>query len=569
MFTRRWIGASCLTLAVLLLACGTPAQRGDSQAGGESPRATAPKRILAAIRGDPFTFSDAINSAGGGRVAGVREIEHMLNAGLGVVDQQGQIRPTLAETVPSLQTGTWKLLPDGRMETTWKLRPHATWHDGAPFTAADLQFTQRIAVNPTLTIAQDAAFDFIERVDAPDPHTLLVTWKSPYIEADTLFTRTERSRILPMARHVLEQPYADNPAGILEHSYWTQDFVGTGAYRLREWTTGSHLVLRANDAFVLGRPKVDEIEVKFLWDTNVVVANVLSGAVELSLGAGLSVDQALLVREQWRDGRVETPLDTLTGLWPQFLNPDPPAIADIRFRRALLHALDRQQIVDTFMGGLTPVAHSFIAPDDPDYGVIGPNVVRYEHDPNRAARLIEEVGYTRGADGAYRDATGRRLVVELRTTAHPLREQLQPVIADYWQRVGVAMDPIIIPRQRAADREYRATTLGFDFRFNPPDVTRYHSSKIPLPENNYRGDNSARYRSAELDGLLDRYLVTIPKPERLQILGQVIRHMTDQLVVVPLIHDAEPALVGNRLVNVNPKKGDSLQPWNVHEWDVR
>ena len=283
------------------------------------------------------------------------------------------------------------------METTWKLRQNATWQDGTPFTAADLQFTNRIATNPNLTISQDAAFEFIDRVEAADPHTLLVTWKSPYIEADTLFTRTERSSILPMPRHLLEQPYAENPLGILEHSYWTQDFIGTGAYRLKEWTSGSHMVLRANDGFVFGRPKVDEIEVKFLWDTNVVVANVLSGAVELTLGAGLSVDQALLVREQWRDGRVETPLVTLTGLWPQFINPDPPAIADVRFRRALLHAIDRQFIVDTFMGGLTPVAHSFIAPDDPDYGVIGPNVVRYEHDPARATRLIEEVGYVRGA----------------------------------------------------------------------------------------------------------------------------------------------------------------------------
>jgi peptide/nickel transport system substrate-binding protein len=569
MSVRRLTGACCLTLAALLLACGPAPQRADSQGSADTVRTGTPKRILAAIRGDPFTFADAINAAGGGRVAGVREIEQMMNAGLGVVDPQGQLRPILAETIPSVQAGTWKLMPDGRMETTWKLRPNATWQDGTPFTAADLQFTNRIATNPNLTISQDAAYEFIDAIEAPDPQTLVVTWKAPYIEADALFTRTERSNILPMPRHLLEQTYADNPLGILEHPYWTQDFIGTGAYRLKEWTSGSHMVLRANDGFVLGRPKVDEIEVKFLWDTNVVVANVLSGAVELTLGAGLSVDQAMLVREQWRDGRVETPLVTLTGLWPQFINPDPPAIADVRFRRAMLHALDRQQVVDTFMGGLTPVAHSFIPPDDPDYGVIGPNVVRYDYDPARAMRLIEEVGYTRGPDGFYRDASGRRLVVELRTTAHPLREQLQPVIGEFWQRVGAGMDPIIIPRQRAQDREYRATTLGFDFRFNPPDVTRYHSTKIPLPENNYRGDNNARYRSAELDGLLDRYLVTIPKPERLQILGQVIRHMTDQLVVVPLLHDAEPALLGNRLINVSARKADSYQPWNVHEWDVR
>jgi peptide/nickel transport system substrate-binding protein len=309
--------------------------------------------------------------------------------------------------------------------------------------------------------------------------------------------------------------------------------------------------------------------VKFLWDTNVIVANVLSGAVELTLGPGLSVEQAILVREQWREGRVEAPLETLTALWPQFINPDPPVVADVRFRRAMLHALDRQQIVDTFLGGITPVAHSFVAPDQPEFAEINPYVAKYDYDPRRAAELIESLGYTRGADGLYRTASGQQLHVEVRTTAHELREKLLFVLADYWGRVGATLDPVIIPRQRAADREYRATSLSFDFRFNPPEVTRYHSSQVPLPENNYRGNNSARYRSPELDALLDRYIVTIPKRERTQLLAQITQHMTEQLVVVPLFHDAEPVLINQRVLNAGAKKGDALQGWNVQEWDVR
>ena len=561
-------------LLTVVLAAGCAPGPGSSSAGpgpqSSSQPSSGPKRILAAIRGDPFTLVDAVNSAGGGRVAGVREVEQLVNAGLGFVDNQGQTRPLLAETMPTLQNGLWKLLPDGGMETTWKLRQNAAWHDGTPFTSADVQFTARVAANPNLTISQDAAVEFLDRVEAPDPYTVVASWKRAFIDADGLFSRVaERARILPMPRHLLEQAYNDDPSTILQHPYWAYEFLGTGPYRIREWVNGSHLVLQANDSYVLGRPKVDEIQVKFLWDTNVVLANVLSGAVELTLGSGLSVDQAILIREQWRAGRVETPLETMTGLWPQFINPDPPAIADLRFRRALLHAVDRQAIVDTFLGGLVPVAHSFIPPDDPDYGVISPHIVRYDFDQRRAAQLIEEVGYTRGPDGGYRDASGRRLVVELRTTAHPLREQLQPVLGEYWGQVGVGLDPVIIPRQRAADREYRATTLGFDFRFNPPEFTRYHSTQIPLPENNYRGNNNARYRSAELDALIDRYLVTIPRDDRVQVVAQAMRHMTENLVVVPLFHDAEPVLIHERLVNAGSRKGDALQTWNAHEWDVK
>ncbi|HZT05593.1 MAG TPA: peptide ABC transporter substrate-binding protein [Chloroflexota bacterium] len=564
----RRVGIAVVFLLGAIMGCGSPLPTSSGIPSNASATVGQSKRIVAAIRGDPFTIADSINAAGGGRVAGVRDVELLVNSGLGLVDHDGALRPLIASTVPTLENGAWQLVPDGSMRTTWKLRPEAVWHDGAPVTSADLVFTTKVAMDKSLTIAQDTGYGYVESVEAPDAQTVTVVWKKPFIEADTLFSRTDRSRILPMPSHILEESYKDDPANFLQLPYWSQEFVGTGPFTMSSWVVGSHMVLHANDRFVLGRPHIDEIEVKFLWDTNVIVANVLSGAVDLTLGEGLSVEQAIMAREQWHEGHVEVPLETMTGLWPQFINPDPPVVADVRFRRALLHALDRQQIVDVFLGGLVPVADSFISPKAPDYSQIQPSVVQYPYDQRTAIDLIQSTGYTRGPEDFFVDPTGRKLSVELRTTAHELREKLLFVLADSWKAVGVGMDPIVIPRQRAADREYRATSLSFDFRFNPPEVTRYHSSQIPLPENGYRGNNSARYSSPELDALLERYVVTIPKSERVSLLAQIIHHMTDQLVVMPLFHDAEPVLIGNRLVNVGSKRGDSLQGWNAQDWDL-
>jgi peptide/nickel transport system substrate-binding protein len=499
----------------------------------------------------------------------VREVEQLLNSGLLLMDNEGHLRPLLAEQAPTIENGLWKVLPDGRMETTWTLKPNLRWHSGAPVTTADMVLAGKIAMDKTLTIAQDLHYDAVDSIEAVDDRTLRVSWKKPFIEADTLFSYTERSRIMPMPSHVLAEVYEQDRANVLQHASLGQEYVGTGPFRLKEWVVGSHMVVQANDAFVLGRPKLDEFEVRFLWDTNVIVANVLSGAVEMTLGAGLTVEQAMMTKEQWRSGRVETPLETMTGLWPQHLTPDPVIIGDVRFRRALLHALDRQQIVDTFLFGLVPVADSFIPPDHTDFRAIDPVVAKYPYDTRRAIQLIDEFGYAKDPDGSYRDPSGKKLTVEVRTTAHDLREKLIHVLADYWQKVGVANEAVIIPRQRAQDREYRATTLGFDFRFNPPDVTRYHSTQIPLPDNNFRGNNSARYRNAELDALLDKYVVTIPRQERTQVLAQVIKHMTEQLVVVPLFHDAEPMFVGSRVLNITARRGDAYPGWNAHEWDVK
>src|SRR5206468_3816377 len=84
--------------------------------------------------------------------------------------------------------------------------------------------------------------------------TVTVTWKQPYIDADALFGA--RGVYLPLPRHLLEGAYRADKASLLDLPYWTQEFVGTGPYRLREWTTGVGVRLEANAAFVLGRPRI-------------------------------------------------------------------------------------------------------------------------------------------------------------------------------------------------------------------------------------------------------------------------------------------------------------------------
>ena len=90
-----------------------------------------------------------------------------------------------------------------------------------------------------------------------------------------------------------------------------------------------------------------------------------------------------------------------------------------------------------------------------------------------------------------------------------------------------------------------------------------------MPENRYTGSNRSRYINAELDGLIDRYLTTIPQEERILSLAAIVRHMTEQLNVMPLTDWTSPNLIANRLVNVGPKGENGTQTWNVHEWDVR
>src|SRR5262245_54824987 len=113
-----------LLLAVLLAACAAPAQSPssvgrtpDSAAAPSQP--TTPKRIVTGVVGQPSVWVERLRS--GPRV-GAWNLYELTTAGLTLIDAQGELQPQLAEVVPTLENGLWRVLPDGRMETTWKLK---------------------------------------------------------------------------------------------------------------------------------------------------------------------------------------------------------------------------------------------------------------------------------------------------------------------------------------------------------------------------------------------------------------------------------------------------------------
>src|SRR5213593_2874868 len=99
----------------------------------------------------------------------------------------------------------------------------------------------------------------IEVVDAADDRTLTIRWKQPYIDADSLFSS---GRALPLPKHLLEKTFTEDKAGFTQTPYWNEGFISTGPFRVARWDAGSGVLLQAFDQFALGRPKVDEIEVR-------------------------------------------------------------------------------------------------------------------------------------------------------------------------------------------------------------------------------------------------------------------------------------------------------------------
>ena len=428
------------------------------------------------------------------------------------------------------------------METTWKLKPNARWHDGRPLTSADAQFSMALEQDQDIPMRRTAAWRAIASIETPDPTTITVNWKQPYIEADRIFvSASTRGTCWSEATWSRRRASRSPP-------YWTTEFVGNGPFKVRELAQGSHLVLEANNDYVLGRPRLDEIEVKFVPDPTTLAANLLAGAVELNVGRGVSLEQGVQMRDQWRSGKVEFELGSWFVIYPQFLTPSPKIVGDVadpRLRKALMYATDREEMAQTLQWGQVPVAETLLPPTAPDYKAIESSIVKYPFDQRRATQLIEEIGYRKGADGTFRDAAGAPLAVELRASPD-VETQIKIALAgaDYWQKVGVTVETVVLAEQRIRDREYIHNFPGFMTIRQPATpndyLLRVYSSQAPTAANNYAGRNYPRYMNPEFDAMIDRFYQTIPEGERHQVLGQIVNHISDRLVIMPQFYDAEP-----------------------------
>src|SRR5438093_13357531 len=231
---RAW--PALIGIVVTLLASGAcaPAAPGSSGAGtSASSVSRGPKMLTLAVQREGKGFAKFTGAAAGGGNpgAGNNQISKIGHSYLALDDGTGTFIPQLAYELPSIEKGTWRVNPDGTMDTTWKLRPNVKWHDGHPFTSADLMFTYQLNKDPDL-VPPTSATSRMESVTAPDDLTFLVHWSAPYLiaERDTL------TEIAP--RHLLADAYAADKTRFIGLPYLTSEFVGLGPYRMVKWEPG-------------------------------------------------------------------------------------------------------------------------------------------------------------------------------------------------------------------------------------------------------------------------------------------------------------------------------------------
>ncbi len=495
-----------------------------------------------------------------------RDYAAISNGFMAYIDSTDQAHPMLAEELPTVENGTWKILPDGQMETTYRLRPTARFHDGTPITAEDFVFAQRVRTDPVI----GAEYITVERrmgeVRALDERTLLIDWKEPFIDAG----RIAGPFFAPMARQVLQPLYEADKDAFLNSSYLREDFIGSGPYRLERWDRGTALHYRAHEGFALGKPKTEQLEMRIIQDGNTMVANLLGGTADVAFYTGLGFQQGQALEESSFDGRVDYWLGSVRYL--QFQTRDwgnlVPHVLDVRVRRALLHAIDRQALVELYANKTRPV-YFWMSPLDPSFPAIDRAVTKYEYDPRRAEALLREAGWTRDADGIARGATGEALSIPVLNQAGEVELQEASVVLVNWKAVGVAGDLTNMTRAQDRDGEFRTkfSAAAYDRRGFAYDSMVWISQGLSTPQNRFGGQNRNGYVNPVLEENWLKALATIDLREREGYFITALKAMNEDAVVNPT--HLQPRPLAYRRGIVGPQEtvdGGGAFLWNVWDW---
>lgn len=454
-------------------------------------------------------------------------------------DVQGFIYNGLLKYDKNLQlTGdlarSWEVSPDG-LTITFHLRKGVRWHDGHPYTSADALFSYQFMVDPKTPTPYAGDYLKVKKAEAPDPYTFRVTYKEVFAPGLASWGLSQLPAHLLKGKDVRQSPLNRRP-------------VGTGPYILKEWETGSRIVLTANPHYFEGRPHLDRVTFRTIPDMATTFLELRSGGVDWSSLTALQFRRQTnteFFRKNFNKFRYLSSSYTYLG-W----NLRDPRFKDVRVRRALTYAIDKKEIIKGVLLGLGRVA---TGPYKPGTYWYNPKVRRYPYDPDKARELLAQAGWKdRDGDGLL-DKDGQPFVFTIITNqGNSYRANAGVIIQNRLAKIGVKVKLRVIEwaaflKEFIQKGRFEACLLAWTIP-SDPDLYDVWNSGAARPG----GLNHIYYKNPELDRLLAAGRRTFDQAERKAIYDRIQQILADdQPYTFLYLPDALP-IVNARIKGIQP-----------------
>ena len=517
--------------------------------------------------------------------SGTKDVEaaSLILEGLAGFNEKGEVMARLAVEVPTVANGG---ISEDLTQITWKLQPGLVWSDGTPVTSADAKFTYEYCTHPEGGCAQAARYEGIASIETPDAETVVITFVAPKPNPYQAFVGGT-SPILQAAQFA-------NCLGAAASSCNEQNFkpIGTGPFIVKDFKVNDVVELEANpnyrdaakpafasmtvkgggDAVAAARAVMETGEFDYAWNTQI---NPEMQAQMSAAGKGVLLNGFGTLVERIEMNMTDPSPALAEGERSTTKHPH-PILSDIKVRKALSMAIDRQALVDIGYGSAGRASCNLVpAPEM----FASPNTDCIAQDMDGAKALLEEAGWTDSDGDGVRDKDGVKLKMVYQTSTNPVRQDFQVIIKAWWNELGVEVELKNIDasvffggdagspdtfQKFYSDVEMYAN--NFDGTDPEPYLAQYLCDKIPGPDNQWQGENINRFCDPAYDALVAELAKTSDMAERGKIAIRLNEMLTkDSYVVVPLVDRGRLSAASNTLGGVVLNTWDT-EMWNAQDW---
>jgi peptide/nickel transport system substrate-binding protein len=515
--------------------------------------------------------------------------------------------PYLAESTPTLENGGASFVGEGADQSlvvTFNMRQGVTWSDGVPVTAHDVKFAWELQMHPDYPVPDRTLVQKVAAVDVPGDYTVVFRFMNqnearaaavngwmgiaasafadlanqvgPVLTPSYYKSVAGNGYAIAYPRHILEPAIAQvGVAGLPQHPI-NRAPVGVGPFRFREWLPGQRIVADGMPSYFLGAPRLPSAIFRVTSDTNAIIAQLSTAETNLVTEDALNEFNAPDLDRLERQRSIVAHY-TPSATWEHVdMNLDNVHLRDIRVRKAIFHAINRQAIVDRVLNGKTTVIHTWVPAWRWDYN---PDVPKYEYSPQKARDLLREAGYTAGPDGIMTKG-GQRLSLRYQTTAgNQMRLLCSQVVQAHLKEVGIEINLQYLPAAEffaAGDNPGPLWGRNFDMgqyawvAGDDPEGAKniFSSSGIPSRENSYTGQNFTGWRNPRNDELLFQSENTLDQAARTQMLAEQQKLFAEDAPVITLFARANVTANSRGMQNLRPAPTNTPPTWNAHDWDL-
>lgn len=531
MRSSRLIAVAISLMLTFSTSCKKDARQEFDKSKAESYPVSGGSYVAAAL-GDATYLNPVLSTD-----SASNDINSLVYNGLVKYDKDIQLIPELAQS--------WEITEGGRV-VTFRLRQDVKWHDGQPFTSADVKFTFEKLIDPKILSAFSSDYVIVKKVETPDPYTFRVIYNEPFAPA------IESWGIGIIPKHIWENgDFRTHPAN--------RKPVGTGPYIFENWIPNEKITLRANPNYFLGTPYITRYIYRIIPDMSVQFLELRQG----TWGGMTPTPEQYNAYDEffWAYDKYHYPAFRYDYIAFNLKNP---LFQDKRVRQAIAEAISKDDIIKGVYQGLAVPA---TGPFPVTSWAYNPDVKPWPYDPERAKALLAEAGWKDTDGDGILDKDGKPFAFTLVTNqGNKVRESIAQVAQMSLQKIGIKMEIRILEwsvfiHKYVDERAFEAVLLAWNLARDPDAYAIWHSSQKGKSQYNF-----VSYNNPEVDRLLELGRRTFGIEKRRPIYQKIHELIAADIPYVFLVVPEALPVVHKKFMGVE------LAPaglgWNFEKWFI-